>query len=115
MTKTFKVTEQQDTLEVFVELKEYSRKHDRPKAFFRTSDVTIELEKQGFKFGKEITAPEIIQNWNPKNISGTWIFEKKTLDKTPEPVIIKEEKAVQPKPKSKRRTRSSMKKVSTED
>ena len=115
MIKTFKVTEQQDTLEVFVELKERSRKHKIPKVFFKTGDVTIELEKQGFKFGKEITAPEMIQNWNPENISGIWIFEKKTLDKSPESVILEEEKAVQPKPKRKRRTRSSTKKVSTED
>ena len=46
--------------------------------------------------------------------NGTWIF-RKALDKSPKQVILKEEKRVQPKPIRKKHTRSSTKKVSTEE
>ena len=46
---------------------------------------------------------------------GTWSFKKKVVDKPAEPVILEEEKSVRPKPKRTRRTRSSAKKVSTEE
>ena len=115
MIKEFKVTEEQDTLTVFVELQELCRKEKILKTFFKTSDVATELKKQGFEFGKLVTAPEMIQNWNSENISGTWVFEKKKLDKPAKPVTLKEEKSVQPKPTRKKRTRSSTTKVSTED
>jgi hypothetical protein len=49
---------------------------------------------------------------------GTWFFKKKVekpLDKPVQDVIIEVEKEVKPKPARKRRTRSSTKKVSTEE
>jgi len=86
-----------------------------------TKDVERYLQANGFKVGpliKEDTA----HNKRNNSRHGTWVF-KKVLDNSPEPVILKEEKPVlpktSPKPKAKatrkKHTRSSTKKVSTEE
>ena len=78
-----------------------------------TEDVEQHLQDIGFKVG-----PLIIKGraHNKRNNSrhGTWVF-KKALDKPAKQVTLKEEKPVQPKPARKKRTRSSTKKVSTEE
>ena len=77
-----------------------------------TPQVIEYLNKNNIKFGrmlKQDTAHNIFGD-----CTGHWVFEI-LLDKAPEPVIIVEEKPVQPKPKRTRRTRSSTKKVSTEE
>ena len=81
-----------------------------------TKDVITHLLQHGHQFGNLTFAP-VVHNKRDHHRQGTWIFEKKVLDKSPKPVILEEEKSVQPKPKTtrKRRTRSSTKKVSTED
>ena len=70
--------------------------------------------------GYQVGAP--VQEAKIHNLNGvtqgTWFFKKKAekpLDNSPKEVIIVEEKSVQPKPTRKRRTRSSAKKVSTEE
>tara|TARA_R110002110_G_C13294618_1_gene703751 strand:- start:22 stop:369 length:348 start_codon:yes stop_codon:yes gene_type:complete len=79
-----------------------------------TKDVAEHLLRYGHQPVSPIYSP-IVHNKRNHHREGTWIFEKKILDKSPEPVIIEEEKSVQPKPKRTRRTRSSSKKVSTEE
>jgi len=79
-----------------------------------TKDVVEHLLATSRPLGNLVYAPAV-HNKRSHHREGTWIFEKKVLDKSPEPVILKEEKSVQPKPTRKRRTRSSTKKVSTEE
>ena len=114
MIKEFKVEETDEQVRVHVELKE---RHDRlgiPKTRFSTSDVLEELKQRGHVLGP-CTQESVIKNWHPKLLEGTWVFEKKKLDKPAKPVTLKEEKSVQPKSTRKRRTSSSTTKVSTED
>ena len=88
--------------------------HQREKVY--TPHVLKYLTENNIKFGR------MLKNDTAHNIfgdgKGYWIFEI-PLDKSPEPVILKVEKSVQPKPKPKatrkKRTRSSTKKVSTEE
>ena len=87
-----------------------------PKMVLETAHVVEILKERGIEVGKCIK-DATVKNYRQLQYSrqGTWIFEKKVLDKSPEPVILKEEKSVQPKPTRKKRTRSSIKKVSTEE
>lgn len=115
MIKEFKVTEEQDTLVVSVELVEFCRRTGKPKFGLEQKDVRRRLTEEGHEVGACLSGPPELKNWNLSTIRGNWVFEKKKLDKPAKPVIIKEEKSVQPKPPRKKRTRSSAKKVSTED
>ena len=114
MIKNIEIKQKDSQIIVRVEAKERNDRLGISKAKLTTSEVTARLEEEGIAVG-QCVQEATIKNWHPKLLEGTWIFNKKTLDKTPEPVILEEEKAVQPKPKRKRRTRSSTKKVSTED
>ncbi len=114
MIKTLDIEEREDKIHVFIELRGVDKIHGVPKQRMHLSDVVELLEGKGIRHGACIQ-DAIIKNWNEYMCQGTWIFEKKVLDKSPEPVIIVEEKSVQPKPVRKRRTRSSTKKVSTEE
>ena len=80
-----------------------------------SNDVQDYLEHAGLKYG-EMLQKDTAHNKNGKSGSGHWIF-KKLLDNSSKQVILKVEKPVQPKPKTtrKKRTRSSTKKVSTEE
>jgi len=115
MIKEFKVTEEQDTLVVFVELVEFCRRTGKPKFGLEQKDVLRRLTEDGYKVGACLSGPPELKNWNLSTIRGNWVFEKKKLDKPAKPVTLKEEKSVQPKPTRKKRTRSSTTKVSTED
>ena len=81
-----------------------------------SNDVQDYLDHIGLKYG-EMLQKDTAHNKNGKAGSGHWVFKKKSLDNSPKQVILKEEKPVRPKPKTtrKKRTRSSTKKVSTED
>tara|TARA_R110002020_G_scaffold311832_2_gene527368 strand:+ start:2192 stop:2536 length:345 start_codon:yes stop_codon:yes gene_type:complete len=114
MIKNIDIKEDSNQIIVSVEVEERNDRLGMPKARLTTSEVTARLEEKGIAFGQCIQEATI-KNWHPRLLEGTWIFEKKTLDKTPKPVIIEEEKEVQSKPPRKRRARSSSKKVSTED
>ena len=114
MIKEFKVEKTDEQLTVYVKLKERNDRLGILKTRFSTSDVLEELKQQGHVPGP-CTQESVIKNWHPKLLEGTCVFEKKKLDKPAKPVTLKEEKSVQPKSTRKRRTRSSTKKVSTED
>ncbi len=107
-----KVEERDGRYCVSVKIPQYVPKTKR-KIIVATGEVRARLASMGYELGQTIQEPRL-HNLN-KVTEGEWIFEKKVLDKPPEPVIIVEEKSVQPKPVRKRRTRSSTKKVSTEE
>ena len=117
IVERFTLKEVGDELHVTVSLPHadvYSKNNPVQKMHLGTPQVLQMLSMKGVEVGKCIQE-DSIRNFREYSRTGTWIFEKKKLDKTPEPAIIKEEKSVQPKPTRKKRTRSSTKKVSTED
>tara|TARA_R110000824_G_scaffold319030_1_gene506160 strand:- start:31 stop:363 length:333 start_codon:yes stop_codon:yes gene_type:complete len=107
-----KIEQKEGHYYVHVKIPEYNSKTKR-KTIVGTGAVRAEMKSRGHDLGQTIQE-SYLHNLN-KIVAGTWIFEKKVLDKSPEPVILKEEKSVQPKPKRVRRTRSSTKKISTEE
>ena len=107
-----KIEEQEDLYCVCVKIEQYNTKIKR-KTIVNTRQVRRELAAQGYELG-EAVQKAYLHNLNGVT-QGTWVFKKKVLDKPVEPVIIEEEKQVKPKTTRKRRTRSSTKKVSTEE
>ena len=107
-----KIEEQEDLYCVCVKIEQYNTKTKR-KTIVNTRQVRRELAAQGYELG-EAVQKAYLHNLNGVT-QGTWFFKKKVLDKPVEPVIIEEEKQVKPKTTRKRRTRSSTKKVSTEE
>ena len=103
-----RIEEKGDLYSVCVKIPKYDVRVKR-----NTSRVLSEAKKLGYELG-EVVESAYLHNLNGV-IEGTWIFKKKVVDKPVKPVILKEEKSVQPKPKRQRRTRSSTKKVSTEE
>ena len=110
-----KVEEQGDLYCVCVQVEKYNTKTKR-KIIVNTSQVQRALRKMGYNTGEPVQTSSI---YNLNGITqGTWFFEKKVekpLDKPVQDVIIEVEKEVKPKPARKGRTRSSTKKVSTEE
>ena len=110
------IEEKGDLYCVCVKVEPYNPRIKR-KTIVSTGQVRRELHSRGYETTKVIQT-DYIHNLNGIT-QGTWIFEKKVLDKSPKKVIIELETSVQPKPKPKatrkRRTRSSTKKVSTEE
>jgi hypothetical protein len=78
-----------------------------PKIILETKDILQLLQEKQIKVGDCIKS-STIKNWRSHTSEGTWIFEKKTVDKPKKQVILKEEK-----PKTTRRRRT--KKASTEE
>ena len=110
-----KIEEQDDFFCVCVKVDRYNSR-EKKKTIVNTGRVKIEMQKRGYQIG-EVVQNDYINNLNGKT-HGTWFFEKKvekSLDKPVQDVIIEVEKEVKPKPARKRRTRSSTKKVSTEE
>ena len=107
-----KIEEQEDLYCVCVKIEQYNTKIKR-KTIVNTRQVRRELAAQGYELGDAVQKA-YLHNLNGVT-QGTWFFKKKVLDKPVEPVIIEEEKQVKPKTTRKRRTRSSTKKVSTEE
>ena len=107
-----KVEEKDDLISVYVKIPKYNTRIKR-KTIINTNYVQSQVEAQGYSPGEAVQT-SYLHNLNGIT-EGTWIFKKKILDKPEENVILEEEKPVQPKPKRPRRTRSSTKKVSTED
>ena len=116
-TEKIDIEEKDGKVHVFVQIPHSSQNRKIERFRCKTADVLAILEQRGVEVGACVSAADL-KNWRDYSRRGTWVFEKKVekvLDLTPEPVIIEEEKAVQPKPKRRRRTRSSTEKVSTED
>ena len=109
----FETREENGKLCVCVEVAHERLDTNIPRIRIGTSDIQALLTEKGIKYGKCIVGATL-KNWREHSRKKEWIFEI-PLDKSPEPVIIVEEKSVQPKPKRVRRTRSSTKKVSTEE
>ena len=110
----FEIREEDGKLYVCVRVPSEHVPTNIPRIRLETEDVQNLLEERGIKYGRCIQSATL-KNWRASLCEKEWIFEKKVLDKAPEPVILKEEKSVQPKPTRKKRTRSSIKKVSTEE
>ena len=107
----FEIIEKDDKLHVYVEVPHHDHLLGIEKFELSTGTVQNELDQKKIKYGKCIKE-YTIKNWRHATRKGEWIFEK-LVDKSVEPVIMEEEKSV--KPKKTRRTRSSTKKVSTEE
>jgi len=109
----FEVTEKEGQIHVYIEIPHYDHLYLIPKISLSTADVEKLLEHRGIRHGKCIK-DSYIKNWRHATRKNEWIFEF-FVDKPAESVILEEEKSVQPKPKRQRGTRSSAKKVSTEE
>ena len=109
----FEVTEKEGQIHVYIEIPHYDHLYHIPKISLGTADVEHLLAQRGIRHGKCIK-DSYIKNWRHATRKNEWIFEI-FVDKPAEPVILEEEKSVRTKPKTSRRTRSSTKKVSTEE
>ena len=114
MNNTVKIEEKDNKVYVHVEMAIRNDNTGVGKAACTVSDVEAELQKQEVVFGECLEGKKL-RNWREETRKGTFVFSKKPLDKPVEDVIIQVEKEVKPKPARKRRTRSSTKKVSTEE
>ena len=110
----FSIQETDESIQVHVNVDQHKLYPLVPIIIVETEDIISHLENNDISRGPLIKKGKA-SNKREHTRTGTWIFDKKTLDKPVKPVIIVEEKRVQPKPKRKKRTRSSTKKVSTED
>lgn len=110
----YRLKKEKGKLHVFVELPIYPKGSKGPFHYEKisTTEVLGHLQENKISFISVLKFDSAHNKFGDGK--GHWIF-KIPLDKSSEPVIIKEEKSVQPKPTRKRRTRSSTKKVSTED
>ena len=59
---------------------------------FETADVIRELEERGIAYGKVLQTADV-KNWQIGDCSGTWIFDKKTIDKPSKDVILNKNKS----------------------
>ena len=107
------IREEDEKLYVYVEVPHEGTPGGTPAIRLETSDICALLDEREIKYG-DCLKKDSVRNWRENTRKGEWIFEI-PLDKVLEPVILKEEKSVRPKPKRPRRTRSSTKKISTED
>tara|TARA_Y100001963_G_C6443585_1_gene292522 strand:- start:24 stop:374 length:351 start_codon:yes stop_codon:yes gene_type:complete len=111
----FEICEKEGKLHVFIAAPFEEENYNIPRFRIDTQDVIKALSEKGITHGPCIKEG-LIKNWHKKRLDDEWIFNI-SIDKVEKRVIIKKEKQVQPKPKTtrKKRTRSSTKKVSTED
>jgi hypothetical protein len=103
------IREDEAAISVLVSVKPIHKKNYNVKIAFLTKDIIKILSEKNIKVGKCIKSPNIVTNLKKeKDLSGEWIFEKvkppppkkvappkknpkkvkKTLDKSPEDVII---------------------------
>mgnify|MGYP003141654793 CR=1 FL=1 len=111
-----KIEEKDNLYTVQVEVPSYNTKIKR-KTIVHTSEVRREVQKKGYEIGKTIEAA-YIHNINGVT-KGTWVFEKKNLDKPVKDAILEESKTVSkaptPKAPPKRKRRTSTKKKTVEE
>ena len=102
----------EETVEVHVSVDEQRGYPLIPIIVVKTEDVVSFLENNNIAVGSLLKEGKAHNKRNHNRI-GTWVFSKKTVDKKPKQVILKEEK---PKTTRKRRTRATTKKkTSTEE
>ena len=110
----FEVEEKDNRIHVFVQIPHSNQNRNIERFRCKTEDVLTILTEKGVEVGDCVSSTEL-KNWRDYSRRGTWVFEKKVekvLDPEPKPIILEEEKPVRTR---KRRTRSSTKKVSTEE
>tara|TARA_R110000824_G_scaffold82987_2_gene208075 strand:+ start:1185 stop:1523 length:339 start_codon:yes stop_codon:yes gene_type:complete len=105
----FDIVEKEDEIHVFVQIS-YRNRHNKnqglQKLQVKTNDIVSELLNRKISHGKTLSTTTL-KNYRSEDIAGTWIFEKKKLDKSAEKVIlsIEEEKpASKNKSKAKKKT-----------
>ena len=107
------IQEEEKTVTVTVSLKPINRKENNIKIKMLPKDILNHLKESNIKVGKCIKCPLVVTNlMGPEYLFGEWVYEKekpktrtprkesrnrrkkskKILDKTPESVIIVEEK-----------------------
>ena len=101
----FKVSEEEGNIVVEVSLLPYDPMKT-PRKKVSTGDVENHLRENSIKFGKCIQ-PSGLNNRNPDQLNGIWIFEKKLLDKPAERVILTKEKRPATKKKSRAKKTTS--------
>tara|TARA_Y100000114_G_scaffold70006_1_gene64084 strand:+ start:2403 stop:2744 length:342 start_codon:yes stop_codon:yes gene_type:complete len=110
------LVEEQDNLYcVCVKVEPYNTREKR-KTIVNTKAVAKEMRRLGYTVGP-VVQDALIHNQNGVT-QGTWFFEKKqekSLDKPAEEVIIEKEKPAPAKQTRRRRSKSSTKKVSSEE
>ena len=109
----YEIREEDGKIHVYVEVS-FSRAYRGPGVKIRTSDVKEYLKSKNIKFSR-LLKKDTAHNKFAGSGKGHWVFEKKVekvLDPEPKSTTIEEEKPVRTR---KRRTRSSIKKVSTEE
>jgi|TARA_R100000234_G_scaffold39280_1_gene23301 hypothetical protein len=76
-TKTLKITQDKDVLEVYVKLEERNDRRGIPKTRFDTHDVVEFLREKKVVHGRCIRKDTpTLKNWHPQLLEGTWVFEK---------------------------------------
>jgi hypothetical protein len=98
------VEENNNCIEVKVKMQEYDPLL-RGKMSFETDRVIKYLKENNYEFG-ECTQSASLYNRDRSRLEGTWIFEKKRLDKPAENVILSKENKAAPK---KRKSRAKKK------
>jgi hypothetical protein len=105
---TFDVKEEDEKIIVFVEVPHATRNSvpKIPRVLIQTKDIIQELKERGISHGKVLRETDEIHSWERHLTKGTWIFEKKGLDKPAEKVILSKENKPAPK---KRKSRAKKK------
>ena len=81
MIDTFNIEEKDGKLHVYVEIPPQNLATKVPNFALETKDVIAELEKRDIEFGEYVEGKRL-KNWREHYRKGTWIFEKKKLDKS---------------------------------
>jgi len=107
----FDVEEKDGKVFVFVDIPYKREIEDSPITGARirmtTEDVVARLAEEKVSHGKAVQEANLF-NWREYSRKGTWIFEKKSLDKSSEKVIlIKEEKPAPKKRESRAKKKTS--------
>jgi len=101
----FKITTEDDKIIVEGNLKPHDPRSQR-RMSLGTAHVVQFLTDSEIEFGSCIQESEL-NNSYADSCTGTWIFEKKKLDKPAEKVILSKEKKAAPKKKSKAKKKTS--------
>ena len=105
--ENFDIVEKGNEILVFVQIARRHKTVGVPKIRIFTEDVSLELSNRGIDHGKAVKEV-VIKNYREDTRRGTWIFEKKKLDKPAEKVILsKEEKPAPKKRKSRAKKKTS--------
>ena len=103
------IEERGENIVVVVEVPHEAKggKDQIPRIRVETKDVVSILKEKGISHG-DVIEGATVKNWREHTRKGTWIFEKKKLDKSAEKVILdKEETPALKKKKSRAKKKTS--------